>query len=297
MLNKIIETVEDFTGSLREIEAIGHHELKRHEVFRLFTRSSTYVLKCYYKPNRWNREIAVLKRLKGIIPTPEIIAYDEINGIQWLLMNDVPGHNLKDLQTPESVLKEYYCEMGQLLAKIHSVSYDFFGSMTENNVSLDGFTDFRSYLENQYGKIKRELDEVDHDDPALITQASGWLEGHFHLTDGIHTAWLCHNDFGPRNILVHNHALTVIDFEQSLPGDPHKEWIEVYYELERNAPVLAGAFKEGYTSLRALDEEAIKRKRKFYEIYAGLTICAWAKSMAYDYYLYGMSLLERNVEE
>lgn len=48
-------------GTIDEFKPIGNHQLKRHLVYKLTSGTEEYVVKIYYKKNRWNREIASLK--------------------------------------------------------------------------------------------------------------------------------------------------------------------------------------------------------------------------------------------
>ncbi|MCK9524668.1 MAG: aminoglycoside phosphotransferase family protein [Limnochordia bacterium] len=292
-------------GPICTFEPIGNHELKRHLVYKITGKQGAYVLKLYYKKNRWNREVANLRRFANTdVRAPRIAGYGVFeSGVEWLVYDYIDGVILSHVEDELSQdnLGTIYFEMGKQLGLIHQYKCDFFGSMDENGNSIHGFVNFKAYFSHLTATILAELHGVEHDDPDLIVQAEArFLAMLDALDDRDLVATLCHNDFGPRNILVSEHGgrrslRAVIDFEQSVPTDKDEELIAVYLPmLERNKS-LAKSFRTGYELSGTIDMDRLMTKRKLYNLFRGLGICAWAKDVDYEYYLEGVRQLWKTV--
>lgn len=88
-LNELKDRLKPIIGTINSIEPIGNHELERHLVYRLSCDSKDYVIKLYYKKNRWNREVASLKLFSNTeVLVPRIVDYGVFdNGLEWLIYN------------------------------------------------------------------------------------------------------------------------------------------------------------------------------------------------------------------
>lgn len=289
-------------GPIHMFKPIGNHELKRHLVYKITCKERDYVLKLYYKKDRWNREVANLRRFADTeVLAPRIVGYGVFeNGLEWLVYDFIEGTLLSRVEheLSEDNRESIYHEMGKQLGLIHLHTCGFFGSMDEKGNSIHGFVTFKAYFSHLTAKILTELNEVEHDNPALIKKAESEFSAMLQsFNDEEVPATLCHNDFGPRNILVSEDGgeyslKAIIDFEQSVPTDRDEELITVYLPmLERNKN-LANSFRSGYELYGAIEVDRVLTKKKFYNLFHGLGICAWAKDVDYEHYLEGARLLE-----
>ncbi len=293
-------------GPICTFEPIGNHELKRHLVYKIISKERAYVLKLYYKKDRWNREVANLRRFAGTeVLAPRIVDYGVFeSGLEWLLYDFIEGELLSrvDDTLPKDKREAIYFEMGRQLGLIHQYELDFFGSMDEDGRSVYGFKTFKAYFSHLAAKILTELHTVEHDHPLLMKEAESKFLAMLDAFDEEPVATLCHNDFGPRNILVSEGGGTyslkaVIDFEQSVPTDKHEELIAVYLPMLERDKALASRFRAGYETSQIIDMDRLLAKRDFYSLFRGLGICSWSKEVNYTYYLEGVRLLRSQLGE
>lgn len=304
-LNELKDKLKPIIGIVDSIEPIGNHNLQRHLVYKLSCGSKKYVIKLYYKKNRWNREVASLKlfaNTEGLVP--KIVDYGIFdNGLEWLVYDFIEGELLTQVHEKLSLdnLKDIYYEMGRQLGIIHChKEFDFFGSMDENGRSIQGFVTYRKYFEDLMNRILSELYSFERQNLTLLKEAENRLKSMYSILDEVSKATLCHNDFSPRNILVSEiddkyYLKAIIDFEQSIPIDIDKELVQVYLPLIENDKVLAERFKSGYEEFGRINLSKLDLKRDFYNLHMGLGICAWAKEVNYEYYLEGIKILEETV--
>lgn len=291
-------------GSICAFEPIGNHELKRHLVYKLTCNERAYVLKLYYKKDRWNREVANLRRFAGTeVSAPRIAGYGVFgNGLEWLVYDYIEGVLFSgvDDKLAEDNRVAIYFEMGRQLGLIHQHKCGFYGSMDENGNSIHGFMTFKAYFRNLVERTLTKLHGIEHDDPALINKAESTFLAMLDSYCEEPIATLCHNDFGPRNILLAKHAgeyylKAIIDFEQSIPTDSDEELIAVYLPILERDRGLARSFRAGYELFGKIDLDRLIAKKNFYNLLHGLGICAWAKDVDYAYYLEGVRLLWKTV--
>ena len=304
-VNELKDRLKSIIGAVDSIEPIGNHNLQRHLVYKLSSGSKKYVIKLYYKKNRWNREVASLKLFANTeVLVPKIVDYGIFdNGLEWLVYDFIEGELLTQVHEKLSLdnLKDIYYEMGRQLGIIHCHrEFDFFGSMDENDMSIQGFVTYREYFEDLMNRILSELYSFEHQNLTLLKEAENRLKSMYSILDEVSKATLCHNDFSPRNILVSEiddkyYLKAIIDFEQSIPIDIDKELVQVYLPLIENDKVLAERFKSGYEEFGRINLSKLDLKRDFYNLHMGLGICAWAKEVNYEYYLEGMKILEETV--
>ena len=304
-LDGLKDKLKPIIGSVDSIEPIGNHNLQRHLVYKLSSGSKKYVIKLYCKKNRWNREVASLKLFANTEAlVPKIVDYGIFDdGLEWLVYDFIEGELLSKVDENLSLdnLKDIYYEMGRQLGIIHCYKeFNFFGSMDENGLSIQGFTTYREYFEDLMNRILIELYSFEHQNLALLKQAENQLKSMYGILDEVNKATLCHNDFGHRNILVSEidgkYCLkAIIDFEQCVSVDIDKELVQVYLPLIEKDRVLAESFKSGYEEFGVINLDKLILKKDFYNLRRGLGICAWAKEVDYEYYLEGIKILEETM--
>lgn len=304
-LDELKDKLSPIIGDIDSIKPIGNHNLKRHLVYKLSCGNKNYVIKLYYKKNRWNREVASLKIFTNSnVLTPKIIDYGIFkNGLEWMLCDFMEGQLLsrasKDILLDN--LKQIYKDMGRQLGMVHNhKEFNFYGSMDEDGRSIQEFITYRDYFEDLINRDLPALYSFEHENLALIQEAENKLKSMYSLLDEVEKPTLCHNDFGPRNIIVGKnngkfYLKAIIDFEQSTLIDKDKELVQVYLPLIEDNGELAESFKLGYEEYEDIDLSKLSLKKDFYNLHRGLGICAWAKDVDYNYYLEGVRLLEETM--
>jgi len=167
-LNELEDKLKPVIGIVDSIEPIGNHNLQRHLVYKLSCGNKKYVIKIYYKKNRWNRELASLKIFANTeVLVPKIVDYGvSNNGLEWLIYDYIEGELLSQVDKKLSLdnLKEIYYGMGRQLGIIHYYKeFNFFGSMDENARSIQGFTTYREYFEDLINRMLSELYSFEFD--------------------------------------------------------------------------------------------------------------------------------------
>ena len=269
-LNRLKEKLKPVIGVIDSIEPIGNHELERHLVYKISCSNKTYVIKLYYKKNKWNKEVGSLKLLANSDALiPKVLDYGVFdNGIEWLIYDFIEGELLSQVYEKLSLdnLKEIYYDMGRQLGIIHHHrEVDFWGTMDEDCKDIKGCTSYREYFEDSINEILLMLYSSEHQKLGLLKESEIRLKSMYSILDEVNKPTLCHNDFEPSNILVSKiddkYCLkAIIDFEQCIAIDIDEEF--------------------GVINL-----EGLNSKKDLYNLRKGLGICSWAKEPAYDYYL------------
>lgn len=304
-LNELKDKLKPIIGIVNLIEPIGNHSLQRHLVYKLYCDNKAYVIKLYYKKNRWNREVASLKffsNSEALIP--KIIDYGVFdNGVEWLIYDFIQGELLSQVYEKLTLdnLTEIYYEIGKQLAIIHNhKEVDFFGSMDEDGNGIKEFNGYIEYFEDFMNRILLDLYSFEHKKLELLKKSEIRLKSMYSILDEVNKPTLCHNDFDPRNILVskiddYYHLKAIIDFEQCVAIDIDEELVQVYFPLIEKDKLIAESFKLGYEQFGDINLERLNLKKDLYNLRKGLGICSWAKDVAYDYYLEGIKILEETM--
>lgn len=298
-MQNIIETIID---NVIEIKPIGNHELERHLVYLVETTEKKYVIKFYFVSNRWNREVAALKILnKSNVLVPNIIDYGKVDNVEWILYEYVEGTILTKVheEVPQCNLIDIYFEAGEQLGLIHSFKkFKYYGSLNEDLKFVKKYESFKDYFETEINRIFTNLKKFTHEEIKLINQAKKSLCDNLIKLDSIDQGYLCHNDFGPRNLIIDKEKdvyrlKCVIDFEQSVISDVDRELVLFYCKLLKENRTLSEAFRHGYEKHRVIDENKLFQKKAIYQLYRGLSICSWSKIVDKDHYNEGIEILKK----
>lgn len=304
-LNELKDKLKPIIGVINSMEPIGNHKLQRHLVYKLSCGNKTYVIKLYYKKNKWNKEVGSLKifaNSEALIP--KIVDYGVFdNGVEWLICNFIEGDLLNHVYDKMSLdnLKEIYYDMGRQLGIIHHhKEVEFWGSMDEDGNDIKGFNSYREYFEDLMNEILLMLYSSEHQKVELLKESEIKLKSMYSILDEVNKPTLCHNDFEPRNMLVSKiddkYCLkAIIDFEQCIAIDIDEELVHFYLPLMKKDEILADNFKLGYEEFGFINLERLNSKKDLYSLRKGLGICSWAKDVSYDYYLQGIKILEETM--
>lgn len=294
----VFNEIRKIYNNLSDIEEIGNHHLKRHLVYSFVSDDKKYVLKIFYKKNRWNREVHALKALRTTMKVPNLLHYGIIaDGTEWLIYDYINGDLLLDIYdrvSHDELIRIYYLA-GVELKKLHQYKdYDFFGSVDIDGQSLEGFTSFEARMRNEMDKYKCDIYSEVHDDIDLINKGLEALEPLYKVIDCSIQPVLCHNDYSKRNFLVtktdnHYTLASVIDFEQCLPSYKTKEISEVYFSLLEESKDYANSFLKGYGGYNI---QYLEDYKTFMLLYRGLGIISWCQSVDLNYYNEGIKMIK-----
>jgi len=113
------------------------------EVYRLLLDDGqTVYCKLPFTKEKWHREFKCLNHLLDSVNVPKIINFIEptetFNGV--FLLTALEGHSITTL-TPELAK-----EVGELHAKLHEISYEFYGSYTNEGFEVLPENDWRLFI-------------------------------------------------------------------------------------------------------------------------------------------------------
>ncbi len=206
---------------------------------------------------------------RSAVRVPRVIALDETRSIvpyDFIILTRLPGVNVAESAatlTPLQI-RDVAREAGRHLALIHSFTFERFGNLRSLDFYSwwDYFADYAHRYEQaaqRYGLLDdttaRRLDAVLSRTHDLIAQ----------VTRGV----LVHCDFHYENILHERGALTgILDFEWAISGDPAYDFM-IADTREAMLPGSEAAFRDGYLSIRALDEQH-SRRAEIYRLFLAL---------------------------
>lgn len=162
----------------------------------------------YSAPERIHREFAALDVFGGLLPDQVPQAYFQDRNHHVIAMSEIPQphHNWKSLMMQGQVEPRAWVAFGQMLAHVHRATGQDLVPVPAELYDRTYFETLR--LEPYYLYSGRQV-------PAAQT----FLEDLVTDTRARQNA-LVHGDYSPKNILVHNGVLHLLDFEVCHAGDP-----------------------------------------------------------------------------
>ncbi|MBI9015342.1 MAG: aminoglycoside phosphotransferase family protein [Clostridiales bacterium] len=293
-MEKIINQLID---DILEILPIGHHELKRHLVYRVITEQQDYVVKFFSFKNRLESEVKALQLLENShVPVPKVINYGVIEGHDYMLYHYEEGITLDKVihEIDPKNLETLYRQAGIYLKQIHT----FGENEPYGRLAVSSYNSHKEAMAYEISRIYNHLRQHKHPDEVIIDRGIQALED-ARETEGIPIKGLCHMDYNSRNILVKKvnscyEIIKIIDFEQAAITDIKRDLVNVYQKFIKNKHDLK-SFSEGYgenISGHVHSEEA-----KLYHLHYGLSICSWSLPVDTIHYQEGIDILKEYTDD
>ena len=211
---------------------------------------------------------------KGI-SVPKVLKFDDsLNLIKhpYLIISEIEGERLSDSfgKLLKDELSSSYYELGKIIAKIHSFSFEAFGE-TYDGKTVTGFSEiggkgpFKSWKEMHKEIVDHRLSYFKGTYfQDLIEPIRLWFKSRTHLIDYNITPRLLHIDINKKNIFIKNNKITgIIDFDDAFVGHNEEDLMRT-----ESAIIDGREFKDsffiGYTELIELDENYEQRKIFYY---------------------------------
>jgi len=289
--------ISQLIDNILEIIPIGHHELKRHLVYRIKTEKQDYVIKFYYVKNRFESEVKALQLLKNFqVPVPEVIKHGVIEGHEYIMYRYEDGITLDKVihQIDSNNLEALYIQVGAYLKMIHSIGEnEAFGRL-----AVQSYNSHKEAMDYEISRIYHHLKQHEHPDEIIISRGKQALECEKNKMR-MSVKGLCHLDYGSRNILVHKvnnryEIVKIIDFEQAAITDIKRDLVNVYQKFTKNEKDLK-SFSEGYGEdiLRHVHND----EARIYHLHYGLSICSWSLPVDKKHYQEGISILKEYIDD
>lgn len=284
------EIIKEIINDVTSIEAIGHHELKRHLVYKVETRIETYVIKFYYLDKRYYSEVKALELLStSNLPVVKVLKHGLYKRHHYMVYRFEEGRMLDEVNDIEaSNLFDIYMQAGHYLKEIHTYGrYEPYG-----RTGLDEYKSLKASMHYEIDRIYTHLKGYEHLDESIIEAGVNFLERYKSFI-GEAKKGLCHMDYGSRNILVRKtnnryEIVKIIDFEQATISDVRRDLVNVYHKNLKDSTLLK-AFSQGYKE--DIFETIHRREVIAYHLHFGLSICSWSLPVAKDYYQEGIEIL------
>ena len=290
--DNLLKLVSSFCDDAIDITPTGNHHLKRHYVFSINKGSKEYIVKLYYKPGKYQREVSALSLLKDQdIRIPSLLDNGTYDGIEWISYERTEGKVLSEIKNSiaHSDLLKIYEKLGEEVGKMHEYKlYKNFGNLDIEGDFEIKFNTVKEYMNFMYQILVNSLGNDQHEDISLITKALDFISKEIECMDAEYGV-MTHNDVSDRNILVENNSFRMlIDFEQSTIHDKYRELTMIEYYLKEYFP----SFLNGYVKYSKFIEEEYMSKRKLYLAFYALQIISWAKPVNIEHYNEGVNILK-----
>jgi len=244
--------------------------------------SPELVVKLYSHELAWKREKEVyIYGLLGAVPevpVPSVLASGAVDGetpTSFLVLSKIAGEIAAGVlpRLAASGVEPVYEEIGRVLRRIHSVTFESFGYL--HTSVLDPHPSNVSYMDFQFDKKLREFDELQGPGAvrARIERFLGGAEGVFTRCE---QAVLCHDDSHEGNVLLTErrggwHVSGIVDVENAVSADPLLDLAKTdYYAVRGDGDKRRGLFT-GYGPLPAGWEDALS----VYVVYHALELWDW----------------------
>jgi Ser/Thr protein kinase RdoA (MazF antagonist) len=230
-------------------------------VFAVRAGGRDAVIKLY--PNgsqKMKTEVAVYRLLaerRSAIPFSTVLAADDSGSLlpqSFLVLTKQPGRPLRLQPLGERDVLAVSRQVGRTLRTLHEVTFDVFGELSADGIPRGHRTNLDFMLE-RFEEGVSAFERLGAP-PRLVQRIVGEVEARSALLAGRGRAVLCHNDGHDANVLVSPagggwSVSGLLDFENSLAGDPLLDLAKTYYFSRRRSERVLAALVEGYEALDA----------------------------------------------
>lgn len=221
---------------------------------------------------RKEKYVIDLIRKNTDVPVPNIYAWDnsrEILPFEYMILSKLDGSNMNDIYESFKLDERSFIaeKMGEYLAKIHSIKFEWFGSLMGSSITTVKDDYFKFLNDNFRGTLSGipEIEEIKDD---IMT----FVEDNTHLLNIDVTPSLIHNDYHLGNVMGYETKITgIIDFEASKAGHNEQDLIIPKWWIFEKCRGAESPFFEGYKKYGNFNNDFDKRT-KLYELRTAVDI-------------------------
>tara|TARA_Y100000310_G_C20550432_1_gene747778 strand:- start:51 stop:1049 length:999 start_codon:yes stop_codon:yes gene_type:complete len=244
------------------------------------TNKGNYFLKIYdnKRESKTGYKLAHLYPLllKHNVPVPEVLKFDDSLNIvkhPYMIITEIEGEMLCDVinNMSDKEKTSFFYELGKIIAKIHSISFDKFGESFDGK-TVESFSEanhkgpFKSWKEMHNEIINYRLSFFKgtyFED--LIKPIRTWFKKNSSLIDYDIIPRLLHIDLNQKNIFLKNSKISgIIDFDGAFIGHNEEELMRTEGANFSNNEELKRSFFKGYTKFIKLDNNYDQRRIFYY---------------------------------
>lgn len=233
------------------LEQIVHADSLSSQVYRvILSDGGSCILKLSYNTTRYRKEKHYLNALQGIIPVPRVLyTIDPEEGFHGaLILEEVPG----DLLKAETLTDACAFQLGEILARLHTVPIESYGDLSLPIGQRKGCTPLelmQNYFEGSLSECKHLVEQK------LLSQCADYVERNLSVLLDAQGPCIVHRDYRPGNAIARDGTVrAIIDFEIAMGSFPEEDFAQMEMLAWHEAPHSRPAFLKGYASVRHLPE-------------------------------------------
>ena len=210
MINK--ENIISITGKILNYDK--RPDALCNKVYILNSKNGKFVLKIadnLYRQKELQKEIKILNDVKDLINVPEIIYQENHDNYSFFLMKYINGNK------PKAFTDELIIKIAKTLRKIHSIN------QTEDNVNFDHLI---CLAETNILENRLDINEfIKYKNLGSPIEILNFLKNN----KPIAKSTLVHGDFRPKNMLIAEEELYILDWGLSFEGDIYYDFAIIKY--------------------------------------------------------------------
>lgn len=238
-------------------------------------------------PWRMEKELYVYNLLceHTQLPVPEVLGYDlsqKVVPLNYLILSKLKGQMLSDVKEDlkSKELQNLYIQLGEVLKKIHSITFDVFGYIVTEIV--DSYPTNAEYMHSMFEKNLKQYIEISGNS-TIADKIYTFINKNQKLLNYCPKACLCHNDYHESNFMVLKEGKEwkvsgIIDVENALAGDPLLDIAKLFYYSVKGNDYKAAGFMKGYGNL----SDAFEERLQIYQLYQALELWNWFASQGQE---------------
>lgn len=229
-------------------------------VWEVIADDTRYYLKKHKQPRKFRQEVYAYQHwAPSLNNVPKLIASCERP--HALLISAVPGVLVQETALTKRQERKVYRRAGALLRRLHDLPFEDTDALPLADALRKRSTAWTrraqgTVEEALIGWVRRRLEAA-----AVQIAQSRW------------TRTPCHRDYIPRNWLLDEETLHLIDFEHSKPDLWLTDLEKLYWDVWLQRPELKVAFLEGYGRTLSEEEERVLRGLAVHNVFVSIV---WA---------------------
>jgi len=225
----------------------------------------TLMLRLFKEPWKARKEAFLYEKIAHAvkIPLPKVLGSDD-GKLPYILYEKVPGTHV-DLIYKKTQDIGLFEQAGEILAKLHSITFDRFGWIVGGAIrpALTKWEDFVLYdLGYKLGKL-RNVSQMRALRQGVLTA----FDEHMGLLDIKSRPCLLHKDYYAAHILANSSGVIgIIDFEWAIAGHNENDFTKLERWLFPKIPEARQAFFRGYKRFGAISQK-YEERRQLYQLW------------------------------
>ncbi len=284
--NYIETIITKYIGDNITYSIVGDIHLGRNIV--IYINSLNVYLKIYGEEKRWRQEVSALAQLYDDNSVPDLLLYGIDEGWGWVLITSMKGKCLMEAYCQMNYIEKcsVQSKIGIYLRKFHKKS-QLIPYWKPSYIELRPFKQltFSSFIALRISYFKKVLSS--HEESLVFKDALSYLDKTYSLIMSYNeNLFLCHNDYGARNIILDGQNIRLFDFESSFFAPREYDIANVKIENYFNGlfdSFIAGYLKCGdFIDYKLLD---------YFVVFRCLDICSWSFYKERTYYMHAKNIL------